>query len=158
VSDKPSGFRRSNKTQDEVSDGEAVGYGRPPKSKQFRPGTSGNLRGRPKGSRSLGAIIQKILNQKVTVTDHGKTQRVSRLEVMVRQLANDAMRGDIRSAKLFLDIEQRHVDQGEGAHRQEDLAAEDRAILKEFLREAEELQRHSELNPKTEADDDEKNQ
>ena len=34
-------------------DAEKVGYGRPPLTTRFKPGESGNPRGRPKGSKSL---------------------------------------------------------------------------------------------------------
>jgi Family of unknown function (DUF5681) len=58
-----------------------VGYGRPPKATQFVASKSGNPKGRPKGSRTIGAILQHILRQKIAVTENGKTRRVPILEV-----------------------------------------------------------------------------
>jgi len=43
----------------------AVGYRRPPQSMQFKPGASGNRKGRPKGSRPVGALLQQIIQQKI---------------------------------------------------------------------------------------------
>lgn len=70
-----------------------VGYGRPPKETRFRPGQSGNPTGYRKGSKTIGARLRELMNSKVTVTEHGRTHRISRLDVMLRQLTNDAMRG-----------------------------------------------------------------
>ena len=58
---------------------EQVGYRRPPKRSRFRPGQSGNPRGRPRGQLSLFATARKILDQMVTVTEHGRTRRIRRL-------------------------------------------------------------------------------
>ncbi len=71
-----------------------VGYGRPPKATQFKKGKSGNPKGRPKGSRPIGAVLQEILGQRIAVTENGKTRRLPALEVMLRRLANDAMRNE----------------------------------------------------------------
>jgi hypothetical protein len=38
-----------------------VGYRRPPKVTQFAAGKSGNPKGRPNGSRSVGAVLKDIL-------------------------------------------------------------------------------------------------
>jgi hypothetical protein len=38
-----------------------VGYGRPPKHSQFAPGRSGNLNGRPKGSKNMTTLLQEEL-------------------------------------------------------------------------------------------------
>ncbi|WP_424360184.1 DUF5681 domain-containing protein [Methylocystis parvus] len=59
----------------------AVGYGRPPEHTRFQPGQSGNRNGRPKGSRPIGAVLQDVLQQKIPVTENGKTRRMTTLEV-----------------------------------------------------------------------------
>jgi Family of unknown function (DUF5681) len=71
-----------------------VGYGRPPKATQFGAGKRGNPKGRPKGSRTVGAILQDILSQKIAVTENGKTRRIPTLEAMFRRLVNCAIRRD----------------------------------------------------------------
>ena len=88
--------------------GYLVGYRRPPKATQFAQGKSGNPKGRPKGSRPVGAVLQDIIQQKVAVTEGGKTRRIPALEVIIRRLTNDAMRSDPRAIKLLLSLLDRH--------------------------------------------------
>ena len=88
----------------------AVGYGRPPKATQFAKGESGNPRGRPKGTRTVGAMLQEILRQKIAVTENGRTRRLPALEVILRRLANDAMRSEPRALKLLLALNDRYGD------------------------------------------------
>ena len=40
----------------------AVGYGRPPVHSRFKPGKSGNPKGRAKQSRNMRTIVQQVLN------------------------------------------------------------------------------------------------
>jgi hypothetical protein len=80
-----------------------VGYGRPPKATQFKPGKSGNPRGRPKGSRSPQAAFQHIINETVPVTEKGRTRRMTRDDVISRRLTDDAMRGDHKSRKQYFE-------------------------------------------------------
>jgi hypothetical protein len=112
-----------------------VGYRRPPKATQFTAGKSGNPKGRPKGSRSVGAVLQDIIRQKIAVTESGKTRRIPALEVMLRRLVNDAMRSDARAMKLLLSLVDRYGDSPEAALHVGDVLAEDRAILAQYLRE-----------------------
>jgi hypothetical protein len=95
--------RKSSGTSDYV-----VGYRRPPKATQFAAGKSGNPKGRPKGSRSVGAVLKDILQQKIAVTENGKTRRIPALEVMLRRLANDAMRSDPNAIRLLLPLIDRY--------------------------------------------------
>ena len=99
----------------------AVGYRRPPKASQFTAGKSGNPRGRPKGSRPVGAVLQDIMQQKVAVTENGKTRRIPTLEVMLRRLANVALRSDPRAVKLLLALIDRYSDSPETALRLGDI-------------------------------------
>ncbi len=110
-----------------------VGYRRPPKASQFMAGKSGNPKGRPKGSRTVAAVLQDIIRQKIAVTENGKTRRIPALEVMLRRLANDAMRSDPRAIKLLLSLVDRYGDSPEAALRLGDVLAEDRAILAQYL-------------------------
>jgi hypothetical protein len=110
-----------------------VGYGRPPKATQFKPGRSGNPRGRPKGPKTVGAVLRDVIQRRIEVTENGKTRRISVLEVMLRRLANDAMRSDPRAMKLLLFLIDRYGESSEAAPHLEEMLAEDRAILMHFL-------------------------
>jgi hypothetical protein len=76
---------------------EKIGYGKPPKRTQFVKGKSGNPRGRPKGSQNLATILQKIIRQRVSVTENGRTREISKAEAILVQLVNSALRGDIHA-------------------------------------------------------------
>jgi hypothetical protein len=112
-----------------------VGYQRPPKATQFAPGTSGNPKGRPKGSRPVGAILQDVLRQKVAVTENGKTRRIPVLEVTLRRLANDAMRSEPAAIKLLFALVDRYGESPETTLQLREMLAEDEAILTQYLRE-----------------------
>ena len=112
-----------------------VGYRRPPKETQFIAGESGNPKGRPKGSRPVGAVLQDIIQQKVSVTEGGKTRRLSALEVMLRRLANDAMRSDQRAIKLLLSLVDRYGESPQTTLQLREMLDEDQEILAQYLRE-----------------------
>jgi hypothetical protein len=109
-----------------------VGYRRPPRASQFTAGQSGNPKGRPKGTRPVGAILQEILRQKVTVTKNGKTCRIPAIEAMFRRLANEAMR-EPRAMKLLLSLIERYGASPEATPHLGDVLAEDREILAQYL-------------------------
>ena len=44
---------------------ERIGYRRPPVATRFRPGQSGNPRGRPRGARNLSTVIAAALGERV---------------------------------------------------------------------------------------------
>ena len=81
-----------------------VGYGRPPEQTRFQKSQSGNPKGRPKGSRSVSAIIAAALAEKVVITENGRRKSISKLEAAFKQLANKAAGGDRHAAKLAIDI------------------------------------------------------
>ena len=73
---------------------ERVGYKRPPTHSRFKPGQSGNPKGRAKGSQNLRTIFDKIMREQVTVREGGKLRKISKAEAILRSLVLGAMRGD----------------------------------------------------------------
>ena len=95
------------------SGGYEVGYSKPPKHTRFKPGGSGNPKGRPKGSKNLGSLISDALSKKVRVTENGKVRTISLAEAMVRGLTARAARGELRATELVLRLIQQHLPGGE---------------------------------------------
>jgi len=78
-----------------------VGYCKPPAHSQFKPGQSGNRKGRPKGSQNLGTVLARILREKVIINENGKRKSVSKLEAAVTQVTNKAASGDLKAVALL---------------------------------------------------------
>ena len=74
-----------------------VGFGKPPKHTRFRPGQSGNKKGRPKGSVNFGLMLDKELGKTVEVSEHGRRRRMPKIRVGLRQLINKAAAGDLQA-------------------------------------------------------------
>ena len=76
-----------------------VGYGRPPTRTRFRPGHSGNPKGRPK--RPKEPIARAALEQKVALND-GDPNKASVRQAAFHNIAQRAASGDIRSVNFLL--------------------------------------------------------
>jgi hypothetical protein len=79
-----------------------VGYGRPPAHTRFKPGQSGNPKGKPKGQKKLGTIFRDILNEQVSIREGDKIRKVSKVEAMFRAVALKAMKGDPKSFQTIV--------------------------------------------------------
>ena len=88
----------------DTDDDNDVGYRRPPKHSQFKPGQSGNPRGRKPGAKTATQVLAGILGQKVKVTENGKRRSISMLEVATKQLVNKAAGGDNQASKLLFSM------------------------------------------------------
>lgn len=74
-----------------------VGYKRPPVNTRFKPGQSGNPKGRKPGSKNLQAMFHQILNERVSVREGDRVRKVSKAEAILRTITVNAMKGDLRS-------------------------------------------------------------
>jgi len=81
-----------------------VGYGKPPQHSRFKPGQSGNPRGRPKGARNAATVLRDELAEKITVTENGKTITITKLEGIVKAAVVKALKGDPRALNPTYDF------------------------------------------------------
>src|SRR5205085_8379360 len=109
-----------------------VGYGRPPQAHQFKPGCSGNPRGRPKGSKNEATILHGILNRKIDVRQGGTSRKIAVLEAILMRFAEEALKGNTKSAAFLLNRYART--EADEASPGAELGAEDREVLETFAR------------------------
>ncbi len=108
-----------------------VGYGKPPKHSQFKPGESGNPKGRPKGARNLKTEIREVMQSTVIVTQDGQRKKISTRKAVVLRLTEKALSGNVQATRVLLDLI-RNYDEEEVADVAEELSADDAAILEMF--------------------------
>ena len=86
-----------------------VGYGKPPVATRFEPGRSGNPRGRPRGARNklpalkeeqLKTIILEEAHRSIKVSEGKRQVTIPMAKAVVRALAVNAARGQLRSQQL----------------------------------------------------------
>jgi hypothetical protein len=82
----------------------AVGYGKPPIASRFKPGQSGNPKGRPKGSMSARTLLDKALSTTITITENGMSRTVQHREALFKSLTAKALKGDMRSLALIIKL------------------------------------------------------
>lgn len=63
-----------------------VGYGKPPKHSQFKPGVSPYPQGRKKGARGRKDTFEKIAKEFVKIREDGRVRNMPREEALQRQL------------------------------------------------------------------------
>jgi hypothetical protein len=78
------------------------GYGSPPKPSQFKKGTSGNPRGRPKNAPSFKADLAAELQEKLSLTENGKERKITKQRAFIKTLTAAAIKKDIRAVNALL--------------------------------------------------------
>lgn len=81
-----------------------VGYRKPPKAHRFKPGQSGNPKGRPKKSALIAERIMKAFNEQVTVRTADGEVRISKFDAIVQQILAKAAKGDARAQRLVMNL------------------------------------------------------
>jgi hypothetical protein len=126
---------KRGKTSKPAASTAGTGYGRPPEHARFKPGKSGNPKGRPKQSKNLKSIIQQALTSTVTVRENGRLRSVSKIEGVVLSQLERALKGNEKAALAVLRMAG-HVDLlngGDGSPDGDQLSAADEKILARLL-------------------------
>jgi hypothetical protein len=83
----------------------SVGWKKPPKEHQFKPGNNANPNGRPKGSKNIATKAAEALDEKVTVLRHGKPHKMAKRDIIIERLVNKVLETlDPRLLKTLLDM------------------------------------------------------
>jgi Family of unknown function (DUF5681) len=111
-----------------------VGYGRPPLHSRFKPGQSGNPKGRAKGSKNLRTILKQVSNEQIQIREGDRTRRMSRMEALVRTTYTRAFKGDPKAfASLILLWRQIGLTESDETTTELVQGAEYAAIVADFL-------------------------
>lgn len=82
---------------------------KPKKDTRFKPGKSGNPKGRPKGSKNRATLLEEVVNVRIRVSENGQHKNVTKLEAGYTQLANKAASGDLQAIKILNEMYDRHM-------------------------------------------------
>jgi len=110
-----------------------IGYGRPPPATRFQPGQSGNPRGRPRGMRPIGHVLQQALNRRVVVNENGRERRIRLQDAIIQGLVNDAARRNHNALRLLFSLLERYGQNSQTALDLGALTADDSAIIERYV-------------------------
>lgn len=113
--------------------GYEVGYGKPPKAHRFKPGQSGNPRGRKKGTKSFSTLVQEELDSKIVVVTDGARRKMTKREIVAKKLVARAMQGDIKVAKELLGLDGTLADDVVHEAERQGLSAGEQRLLAQHL-------------------------
>jgi|GEM_PF-2401538 len=84
----------------------SVGYQKPPANTRFKPGQSGNPKGRPKQKEAdVVKLLLRELKERVVIEENGKITKVTKREVLVKQILKKALMGDGKCMDFILRVE-----------------------------------------------------
>ena len=110
-----------------------IGKGSTPHPTRFKPGQSGNPKGRPKGAKGAASMARAELKRKVTVTQNEVRRKMTVEEVAYRRLADKAIAGDLKALMLLLTLAQSLNPSDPGSSEVAVPTEQDLAIIREYL-------------------------
>lgn len=87
-----------------MSEEHRVGYQKPPEHSRFKKGQSGNLKGRPRGTKNLKTDLREELRETIMVREGERTLRISKQRAIVKSLIAKTLKGDARAAAVLLSL------------------------------------------------------
>jgi Family of unknown function (DUF5681) len=94
-----------NKKGSRDKNGYVVGKWRPPLSTQWKPGQSGNPKGRPKGAKNMMTYFRQELNRKISIKEGGIVRKVTSREAIAKTTVNLALKGDPKFIPVMMVVD-----------------------------------------------------
>jgi hypothetical protein len=111
-----------------------AGFKRPPKGTRFKPGRSGNPKGRPKGRRNLTTDLAALLKKRIPIREDGELRHVSGQEALLLRLFQKAVGGDLKASAQIFAMVMKADTQGSAHPEPQPVTDKDREIIEDFLR------------------------
>jgi len=115
------------------AEGYRIGYGKPPLHSRFRPGQSGNPKGRPRHSRNLKNVVSDAMRQPVVIVENGRRRTVPARDAIVKREVQQALQGDQKSIAKVLELDIRFMDEEAGPMQLPVDPEKDAEIVQDFL-------------------------
>jgi len=114
----------------------SVGYGKPPAHTQFKPGQSGNPKGRRKGQRNVRTVVEEALNQRIRIREGDRTRSLTKLDGVILTMIAGALKGDAKALASLIAVMRSLGMTGEppAANDQKPFTADDESLIADFLR------------------------
>src|SRR6478752_7412106 len=108
----------------------------PPEEHRFKPGQSGNPKGRPKLRKSLRTLVAEAIYETITVQTKNGSRKMTALAALIRKNLHLGLAGDRKGMQNTLDLmrasnlleAEKAVDPAKN-----ELSADDAAVLQEYL-------------------------
>lgn len=120
-----------------------IGYQKPPKHSQFKPGQSGNPNGRPKGCNNLKTDVLEVLRMTINVMDNGNSKKINAQKAALLKLIEGALKGDTRKLDKLLKLSEMYNNE-EVEQPMRNPSKDDKAILEAYYNRS----KHSETEKK----------
>jgi hypothetical protein len=113
---------------------DSVGYRKPPKHSQFKPGQSGNPRGRKPLFYNFESDLFQELDAEISIHHNGVECKVSKQRAIIKTLVDAAISGNMRASSALLAILQRSLSSRPEQDQEPASEAADHDLLKRFDR------------------------
>jgi hypothetical protein len=132
-----------------TNNGAGVGFKRPPEHSQFKPGQSGNPRGRRKDVRNFKTDLLEELREQIPIRENGRERKISKQRAFIKALVAAAIKGDMRATTALVSFCTRSL----GGQAEEEVtptpSAEDIDIIDAFVARERKRSRKQEINAKS---------
>ena len=115
------------------NDDDRVGFKRPPKHTRFKPGQSGNPKGRAKHTRNLKTEFLEELGEVIRVREGDREMKISKQRAFVKALVAAAIKGDMRAANALVSFCTRTFGNETEGDQTEAPTSDDLEILQEYV-------------------------
>jgi hypothetical protein len=82
-----------------------VGRGKTPEHSRYKPGQSGNPKGRPKGARNMKTEFNEEMNERVELTIDGKPRKMTKRRAVTKAAISKAAKGNVTAQRTVFELD-----------------------------------------------------